>query len=532
MTSNSVYEACKSALSISDTSKLSLQEAVDRQEQLLECTVSSNADSINSFFLIFASALVFFMQAGFAMLCAGCVQKKNIQNTMLKNLLDVCGAALGFYTVGYAFAYGGSYGESTGSNKTFIGTSNFFLAGVDDVMFWVFQFAFSASCATIVAGTLAERCQMTAYVMYSIVLTGFVYPVVVHSIWSPQGFLSAHASSPLWGSGFVDFAGSTVVHFTGGFTALIAAYMLGPRRGRFYDDRGKLLITPNPMPGHSSALQVLGVFILWFGWYGFNVGSAVSITGPGQPYVMSLAAVNTTLSPASACLSAIIVNYFLAERKTGEGEFSLKASINGCLSGLVAITGPCAVVEPWAAIIIGLLAGPIYLLSSEALVRFRIDDAVDAIPVHMFNGIFGSIAVAFLASPSRLELVYGHSDHAGLFYSGDGTLLAAQVCGLLFVLAWVAALMTPFFLLLNKLGWFRTDAITEITGLDQSYHGAANLDADDHSLGPKPISPFQRTIAGPNVRVSVLDNSNSDHGSRFNVRTSTLDDSGPPADGA
>lgn len=282
----------------------------------------------------------------------------------------------------------------------------------------------------------------------------------------------------------------------------------------------------------SEFVQVLGVFILWFGWYGFNVGSAVSITGPGQPGIMSLAAVNTTLSPASACLSAIIVNYFLAERKRGEGEFSLKASLNGCLSGLVAITGPCAVVEPWAAIIIGLLAGPIYLVSSEALVRARIDDAVDAVPVHLCSGIFGSIAVAFLASPSRLELVYGHSDHAGLFYSGDATLLAAQVCGILFVFAWVASLMTPFFLLMNKLGWFRTDAITEITGLDQSYHGAEHLDADDHSLGPKPISPFQRTIAGSHVRVSVLDNSNSDHGSRYNTRPSTLDVSEPAADGA
>jgi hypothetical protein len=172
------------------------------------------------------------------------------------------------------------------------------------------------------------------------------------------------------------------------------------------------------------------------------------------------------------------------------------------------------------------------LASSEALVRIRIDDAVDAVPVHLCNGIFGSIAVAFLASPSRLELVYGHSDHAGLFYSGDGTLLAAQVCGILFVFAWVAVLMTPFFLLMNKLGWFRTDAITEITGLDQSYHGAEHLDADDHSLGPKPISQFQRTLGGQHVRVSVLDNSNSDHGGRLSARTSTLDVSEPAADGA
>lgn len=189
------------------------------------------------------------------MLCAGSVRKKNVTNTMLKNLLDACGAALGFYSVGYAFAYGGS--EDAGK-KTFIGMSNFFLQDVDNYMFWLFQFAFAATSATIVAGTLAERCQMTAYLCYSIALTGFVYPVVAHSIWSQQGFLSATAQDPLWGTGFIDFAGSTVVHLTGGFTALIATYLLGPRRGRFYDAKGKQLEVPNPMPGHSAALQMLG----------------------------------------------------------------------------------------------------------------------------------------------------------------------------------------------------------------------------------------------------------------------------------
>ena len=173
------------------------------------------------------------------MLCAGSVQKKNVQNTMLKNLLDACGAALSFYSVGFAFAYGGSYDEGNVGKTTFIGTSNFFLMGVEDLMFWMFQFAFAATSATIVAGTLAERCQMPAYLCYSLFLTGFVYPIVVHAIWSPQGILSAYHSDPLWGSGFIDFAGSTVVHFTGGFTALIATYLLGPRRGRFYDHRGK-----------------------------------------------------------------------------------------------------------------------------------------------------------------------------------------------------------------------------------------------------------------------------------------------------
>ena len=192
------------------------------------------------------------------MISAGCVRLNNVQNTLLKNLLDACGASLGFYTVGYAFAFGGTFDENN-TSTTFIGTSNFFLMGVESDSFWLFQFAFCATSATIVAGTLAERCQMTAYLAYSIMLAAFVYPVVVHSIWSQAGFLSALNANRLWGSGMVDFAGSCVVHITGGMTALIATLILGPRTGRFYDMRGKVLDKPKEFPGHSLALQCLGV---------------------------------------------------------------------------------------------------------------------------------------------------------------------------------------------------------------------------------------------------------------------------------
>lgn len=204
--------------------------------------------------LVYAAALVFFMQAGFAMVCAGAVRKKNVQNTMLKNLLDACGASVAFFTIGYAFAYGGSDPNST--KKTFIGTENFFLLDEENYAFFLFQYAFSAASATIVAGTLAERCQMAAYLCYSVMLTGWVYPVIVHSIWSPNGFLSAYAKEPLWGVGMIDFAGSGVVHVTGGVTALFATIILGPRRGRFHDETGRKLKTPREFPGHSMALQV------------------------------------------------------------------------------------------------------------------------------------------------------------------------------------------------------------------------------------------------------------------------------------
>ena len=223
------------------------------------------------FLLLYAAALVFLMQAGFAMLCAGCVRKKNVGNTMLKNLLDACGSSLAFYALGYALAFGGD--DPGDDSKSFAGTTHFFLMDVNDYAFWMFQYTFSAASATISAGTLAERCQMGAYLGYSILVSGFVYPVIAHSVWSPQGFLSAFAVDPLWGIGMVDFSGSGVVHVTGGTVALCATSILGPRRGRFRDaDTNETLEVPKAFPGHSIALQMLGTFILWFGWFGFNAG--------------------------------------------------------------------------------------------------------------------------------------------------------------------------------------------------------------------------------------------------------------------
>jgi hypothetical protein len=204
--------------------------------------------------LVFAGALVFFMQAGFAMLCAGAVRKKNVQNTLLKNLLDACGASIAWFCVGYAFAFGGS--DPLSAQKSFIGTTNFFFMNVKDAAFWFFQYAFSAASATIIAGTLAERCQMAAYFGYSVVLAGWVYPVIVHAIWSPNGFLAPDNVEPFLGVGMVDFAGSGVVHLTGGVTALFATVILGPRRGRFHDETGRKLDTPREFIGNSMSLQV------------------------------------------------------------------------------------------------------------------------------------------------------------------------------------------------------------------------------------------------------------------------------------
>lgn len=326
------------------------------------------------------------------------------------------------------------------------------------------------SSATIVAGTLAERCQMAAYLCYSIAVTSVLYPVVCHAVWSPQGFLNAHSLNPLWGVGVIDFAGSSVVHLTGGTIALVATYALGPRRGRFYDSRGRPLETPVVFPGHSAALQMLGAFVLWFGWYGFNIGSALTITGPGQYQVISIVAVNTTLSAASACVSALVTNYYFEERKSGEGSFSLSSAMNGCLGGLVAITGSCGVVEPWAAVVTGFVAGLLYLVTSKMLIRLRIDDAVDAIPVHFSNGAWGTLSVGLFASADRLKIAFGEKNDVGIFMGGNGTLLGCQVVGIMFVVGWVTLLMIPFFYFLNYLGWLRAAPVDEVEGLDSRYH--------------------------------------------------------------
>lgn len=241
---------------------------------------------------------------------------------------------------------------------------------------------------------------------------------------------------------------------------------------------------------------MLGTFILWFGWYGFNAGSALTGDGPEIYKTASLAAINTTLSGGTAGLAALFLNLWLLERLTGEPFFDLKYAMNGSLCGLVAITGGCGVVEPWAAVAIGFISGILYIFGSRLLVRLRIDDAVDAIPVHMFNGIWGVLAVGLFASPGRLELAYGRSQHPGWFYSlpvkSDGTLFAAQLVGLLFIMGWVFVIMFPFFVWLDWKGWFRSDALEEIVGLDTSYHGGLALLSGDEGVNPEYISAYKK----------------------------------------
>ncbi|GKZ01253.1 ammonium transporter Amt3 [Mayamaea pseudoterrestris] len=505
---------------------------------LIECIARTMQKEVGtheyarSVLLVFAASLIFFMQAGFAMVCAGAVRKKNIQNTLLKNLLDACGASLAWYTIGYAFAFGGS--DPYSPNKTFIGVTDFFLMNVEDLAFWMFQYAFSAASVTIIAGTLAERCQMAAYLSYSLVMVGWVYPIVVHAIWNPQGFLSAYSIDPLWGIGMIDFAGSGVVHITGGTTALFATVILGPRRGRFHDETGRRLEKPKEFPGSSMSLQMLGTLILWFGWYGFNCGSALPNSGPNAHVIAALAGVNTTLSAGAAGITALFLNLCILERMTGESYFDLKMAMNGSLAGLVAVTSGCGVMEPWGAVITGIVAGTVYLAGSKGLVRLRLDDAVDAIPVHMLGGMWGVIACGLFASPRWVKEAYGNADHAGWVFNGrDGNLLACQLVGILFICSWVTVIMFPFFVWLDWRGWFRSDPLEEIVGLDTSYHGGLFLLGGEDEVNPEFISAFKqrreedrlrrRHVGGDTPAATVMGDS-SYHGNDDELNAENFDD--------
>mmetsp|Transcript_16517 Transcript_16517/g.42135 ORF Transcript_16517/g.42135 Transcript_16517/m.42135 type:complete len:472 (-) Transcript_16517:82-1497(-) len=422
-----------------------------------------NTDT-DAMWLIVMAVLVFFMQTGFAMLCAGLVRAKNTKNILLKNVLDACVGALGFWSVGYALAYG-----AEGGGNAFIGNTYFFLTNFEEnetYHSWLFQFAFAATAATIVSGAVAERTKMAAYLCYSFFLTAFVYPVIVHWVWSSAGWLSAFNAAPLLGTGLMDFAGCGVVHMVGGISAGCGAYVCGPRLGR-YDAEGNVI----DIPGHSSTLQALGTFILWVGWYGFNPGSTLAVTG-GLGAVAGKCAVTTTLSAAAGAVGCLIIY------KATSHAFDLGQTLNGVLAGLVSITAGCSLVEPWAAVIIGLIGSIVYTSLSEVVKRkLKVDDVVDAFAVHCGCGMWGLIAASLFATKENHMAAYGVTDAPyGAFYAPTGQGHQMFVCalvGIAVIWAWVAGLMFPFFVIMMKIGWLRSPPEEEEAGMDISKHGGS-----------------------------------------------------------
>ena len=403
--------------------------------------ITNFTQGLDTVWVLLGAFLVFFMQAGFGMVEAGFIRAKNTCNILTKNFLDFCMASLGFFIIGYALMFGDGNG--------FTGLKGWCLFGLDPIAngiplyaFWLFQAVFCGAAATIVAGGMAERMRFPAYLIYSFLISAFIYPVVGHWIWG-GGWLSD--------MGFADFAGSTVVHTVGGFAALVGTSMLKPREGKYAVD-GK----PNVIAGHNIPLASLGVFILWFGWFGFNAGSTLSV---GDGSLIGRVAINTNIAAAIGGIVAMATVW----KRFGKPDLSM--AMNGALAGLVAITAPCAYVEPWAALVIGATAGYIVIRGIELLDKLQIDDPVGAFPVHGMCGVWGTLCIGIFGTTS-LGLA-----NNGFVYGGNPMQLGIQMVGSVSTIAFVVVSMSIVFKLIDLTVGLRIGREEELRGLDIGEHG-------------------------------------------------------------
>ncbi|KAJ4969410.1 hypothetical protein NE237_016111 [Protea cynaroides] len=429
--------------------------------------------AIDTTYLLFSAYLVFSMQLGFAMLCAGSVRAKNTMNIMLTNVLDAAAGGLFYYLFGYAFAFGDPSNGFIGHH--FFAMKSFPIEGYDYSHF-LYQWAFAIAAAGITSGSIAERTQFVAYLIYSAFLTGFVYPVVSHWFWSSDGWASAfNTDNLLFGSGVIDFAGSGVVHLVGGVAGLWGALIEGPRIGRF-DHAGRSVA----LRGHSASLVVLGTFMLWFGWYGFNPGSFLQILKPyssgtyyGQWSAVGRTAVTTTLAGCSAALTTLFGKRLMS------GHWNVTDVCNGLLGGFAAITAGCSVVEPWAAIICGFVAAWVLIGCNKLAEKFKYDDPLEAAQLHGGCGAWGIIFTALFAREAYVHEVYAEGRPYGLFMGGGGKLLAAHVIQILVIVGWVSATMGTLFYVLHRLKLLRISVEDEISGMDLTRHGGFAYVYDD-----------------------------------------------------
>jgi ammonium transporter, Amt family len=420
--------------------------------------VKSLSTDMDTVWVLITAFLVFWMQAGFALVETGLTRAKNTVNICMKNLLDFCFASIVFWAFGFAVMFGEG-------NKLF-GTSGWCLhanlASTFSSLSWtpvcldakfIFQLVFAGTAATIVSGAMAERTKFSCYLIYSVVISLLIYPVSGHWIWG-GGLLSA---GNLFGEGkgMFDFAGSTVVHSVGGWLALTGAIVLGPRMGK-YGPGGKV----NAIPGHNFPLMILGVFILWLGWFGFNPGSTMMATGCGA--AIAHIAVTTNFAAATGTIGALLTS------KLWFGKWDASMAGNGCLAGLVAVTAPCAFVDNWAAGLIGLVAGVLVVASVVFIDRkLKIDDPVGAVSVHLVNGMWGTLALGLFSNP-----VYGSTGPlSGLFYGGGIGQFKMQLVGVVLVGAWCLLTGFALFLALKATMGLRVSPEEELKGLDMDEHG-------------------------------------------------------------
>ena len=404
--------------------------------------VTSNIFGV--WFLI-GAALVFWMQAGFAMVETGFTRAKNAGNIIMKNLMDFCIGTVVFIIIGFGLFLGEDL-------VGLIGKPGFDIFTAYDKFDWS-AFVFCATAATIVSGAMAERTKFLSYCIYSAVISAVIYPVEAHWIWGGGWLVKI---------GFHDFAGSCAIHMVGGISAIIGAKILGPRIGKFVKDKNGKVTKVNAFPGHNLTIGALGVFILWLGWYGFNGAAATSIEQLGSIFV------TTTIAPAIATVVCMIFTWI----KYGKPDVSM--CLNASLAGLVAITAGCDVTDALGSIIIGAVAGVLVVFGVWFLdYKLHIDDPVGAVAVHMFNGIWGTIAVGLFATTTAPG-----SEFCGLFYGGGFKLLGLQLLGVLSVGAWTAVTITITFFIIKATVGLRVSEEEEITGLDATEHGLPSAYAD------------------------------------------------------
>ncbi|MBT8762612.1 ammonium transporter [Desulfohalobiaceae bacterium Ax17] len=403
----------------------------------------------NILWTLIAAVLVMFMQAGFAMVECGFTRAKNAANILMKNALDFSVGAIVFFLFGFAIMFGTDIGG-------FIGSSGFALSGYNAttpdgqwaLTFWFFQSVFAATAATIVSGGIAERTKFPAYILVSLFVTAIIYPISGHWAWGSL-WLGDPAAGWLEGMGFADFAGSTVVHSVGGWVALAGAIVVGARKGKYGPDGASRAI-----PGHNIPLAALGVFILWFGWFGFNPGSTTTADG-----TIGYIAVNTNLAAAAGVLGSMLAAWI----KFGKPDASF--TLNGALAGLVAITAGCYEVSPIGSIIIGFLAGILCVISVEFIDKvLKVDDPVGAVSVHGVCGAFGTICVGIFAAP-------GYGDITGLLYGGGFAPLWAQIIGVAAVFIWAFGAGFILFKVVDLIMGVRASEEEELKGLDITEHG-------------------------------------------------------------
>ena len=437
-----------------------------------------NGQIFGVWFLI-GAALVFWMQAGFAMVEAGFTRAKNAGNIIMKNLMDFCIGTVVFILIGFSLLLGEDLLGLIGKPGFDIFTS---YAAFDWSNF-VFHLVFCATTATIVSGAMAEQTKFLSYCIYSAVISALIYPIEAHWIWG-GGWLAQ--------MGFHDFAGSCAIHMVGGISALIGAKILGPRMGKFGRDKSGKITQVNAFPGHNLPLGALGVFILWLGWYGFNGAAATSLEQLGSIFV------TTTIAPAVATVTCMIFTWV----KYGKPDVSM--CLNASLAGLVAITAPCDVTDALGSIVIGAVAGVLVVFGVWALdYKLRIDDPVGAVAVHCLNGIWGTVAVGLFATTAAP----GNDTYVGLFYGGGVSLLALQLLGMLSVILWTAVTITITFLVIKKTVGLRASQEEEITGLDATEHGLPSAYADFAPTTSRTSLPEENAYPEPAASKAHVDES-------------------------